>query len=323
MPSRRCVAAVLGAVVLAGTTGCGLLGDSERRGPAGGPLERAVINVGTLGLVDSAPLHLAVDNGYFQAEGLEVRLTTGAKGSANVDNVVGGTLDFGLTSYPPAFMPQAKGVAEIRIVADAVQTTEDLILCVVPKNSTVRKPADLAGKKIAVSSKRGISELTLNSQFTMMSVDPLKIQYVSMEIAAMPSAMERGDVAAAVIAEPHLTAATKAGMVKLMDPFSGPTANFPWSGWIARKDFTDGNPNVVAAFKRALSKGVADTANRDKVGEVLTKHLRIDAATYQLMTMPVFPTTVDPVRLQRVADLMFDQGEMDKHLDVRTMMLTG
>ncbi|ALG11038.1 ABC transporter substrate-binding protein [Kibdelosporangium phytohabitans] len=310
-------------MLLAGATGCGMLGDSEQQGPATGPLERKVIKVGTLGLVDSAPLHLAIDNGYFAAEGLEVQLTTGAKGSANVDNVVGGTLDFGLTSYPPAFMPQAKSVAEIRIVADAVQTTEDLILCVVATNSPIRKPADLAEKKIAVSSKRGISELTLNSQFKMMSVDYRKIQYVSMEIAAMPAAMQRGDVAAAVIAEPHLTAATKAGMVKLMDPFSGPTANFPWSGWIARKEFTQANPNVVAAFKRALNKGVADTGNRDKVGAVLTKHLKIDADTYQLMTMPVFPTSVDPVRLQRVADLMYEQGEMDKHLDVRTMMLTA
>nr|CEL14557.1 putative extracellular solute-binding protein [Kibdelosporangium sp. MJ126-NF4]CTQ88922.1 putative extracellular solute-binding protein [Kibdelosporangium sp. MJ126-NF4] len=308
-------------MLLAGTTGCGLLGGSSEPGPAGGPLERKVVRIGTLGLVDSAPLHLAVDKGHFAAEGLDVQLTTGTKGSANVDNVLGGALDIGLTSYPPALMPQVNGVANIKIVADAVQTTENLILCVVGRNSPIRKPADLAGRKIAVSSKRGISELTLNSQFKMMSVDYSKIQYVSMEIAGMPAALERGDVAAAVIAEPHLTAATKTGLVKLMDPFSGPTANFPWSGWIARKEFTDANPKLIAAFKRALNKGVADTGDRTKVGEVLTKHLRIDADTYQLMTLPVFPTSVDPVRLQRVADLMLEQGEITKHIDVRTMML--
>ncbi|SMD18894.1 ABC transporter substrate-binding protein [Kibdelosporangium aridum] len=321
MPLRGFVAGFLVSALLAGVAGCGLMESSSAPDQSGGPLERKVIKVGTLGLVDSAPLHLAMENGYFAAEGLEVQLTTGAKGSANVDNVLGGTLDFGLTSYPPALMPQVKGVANIKIVADAVQTTENLILCVVSKNSPIKKPADLAEKKIAVSSKRGISELTLNSQLKMMSVDHKKIEYISMEIASMPSALDRGDVAAAVIAEPHLTAATKAGLVKLMDPFSGPTADFPWSGWIAKKEFTDANPNVVAAFKRALNKGVADTASRDKVGEVLMKHVRIDSATYQLMTMPVFPTSVDPVRLQRVADLMLDQGEIDKPIDMRTMML--
>ncbi|CAM3891167.1 ABC transporter substrate-binding protein [Kibdelosporangium persicum] len=317
MPLRGLVAGLL-VVTLAG---CGLMGSPDQETPATGRLERTVIKVGSLGIVDSAPLHLAIDNGYFAAEGLEVRLTTGAKGSANVDNVLGGSLDFGLTSYPPALMPQVKGVANLKIVADAVQTTENLILCVVPDNSTIRKPVDLAGKKIAVSSKRGISELTLNSQLKMMSVDHKTVEYISMEIASMPSALHRGDVAAAVIAEPHLTAATKEGLVKLIDPFSGPTANFPWSGWIAKKEFTDANPNVVAAFKRALNKGVAQTGSRDQVGQVLAKHLKIDSNTYQLMTMPVFPTTVDPARLQRVADLMLEQGEIDKPLDMRTMML--
>jgi NitT/TauT family transport system substrate-binding protein len=291
-------------------TGCGALESSA---------DSKTIRVGTLGLVDSAPLHLAIENGHFAAEGLQVQLTTGAKGSANVDNVLGGSLDFGLTSYPPALTPHAKGVADLRIVADAIQTTENLILLVVHKDSGITQPAALAGRKVAVSSKRGISELTLNSQLKAQSVDHTKIQYVSMEIASMPSALARGDVAAAVIAEPHLSAALRNDLVKLMDPFSGPTADFPWSGWIATKQFTDASPDTVAAFQRALAKGVADAANRDKVREILVTSLKIDQPT---MTMPVFPAKADPAHLQRVADLMYEHGEIDKPIDMRTMVLS-
>jgi NitT/TauT family transport system substrate-binding protein len=320
MQSKRYAAVMLSGLLLAATAGCGIMGSSSSSEPHG-QLEKTKIKVANLSLVDSAPLFLAMDKGYFAAEGLEVELSTGAKGSANVDNVIGGSIDFGMTSYPPAITPQIKGAAELKVVADAVQTTENLILVVVPKDSKLKSPTDLAGQKIAVSSKRGISELTLDSQLKIKSVDYTKIAYVSMEIAAMPSALDRGDVVAAVIAEPYLTQATKTGLIKLMDPFSGSTANFPWSGWISTKKFTDTNPNTVKAFQRALNKGVADTADRDKVNKALIDHLKIDESTVQLMTLPVFPSTVDAVRLQRVADLMLEMGEINKKIDMHTMVL--
>lgn len=43
---------------------------------------------------------------------------------------------------------------------------------------------------------------------------------------------------------------------------------------------------------------------------VSERHLRIDSSQAQLMTMPVFPTTADPQRLQRVADLLATFNEI-------------
>ncbi|MFB9306512.1 hypothetical protein [Kibdelosporangium philippinense] len=39
------------------------------------------------------------------------------------------------------------------------------------------------------------------------------------------------------------------------------------------------------------------------------------------MTVPTFPSTTDPVRLQRVADLLQKYGEIPGRLDMVTMVL--
>jgi NitT/TauT family transport system substrate-binding protein len=307
--------------MLLAATGCSAIGGASREPTTPGPLEKTAITVGTLSLIDSAPLNLAVDEGYFKAEGLNVELLTGSKGSVNVDNLIGGSIDFGLTSYPPALIAQAKGAAKLKIVADAVETTDGLVQVVVPPGSRVKRPEDLAGKKIGVSSKGGISELALVSRFKMMGMPVSREQFVSTEIASMPSFLARGDLDAAVITEPHLTGALKAGCIKLLDPFTGPTLNFPWSGWFATERFTQENPKTAAAFQRALARGVADAADRSKVEETVVKHIKVEASTAALMVMPVFPSTADPVRLQRVPDLLTEVGEISAKLDIRPMVL--
>jgi NitT/TauT family transport system substrate-binding protein len=329
----RSVFALLAAACLA-MSGCGLIGGSsggDTPGTAG--LEKSTIRVGRLGLVDALPLHIAIDKGYVKQEGLTIELSTMAKGSDSVDKLVADELDVGLTSYPQPLIAHAKGVAKLKVVADAVETTPDLIVAVVQAGGPITDPKQLEGKKVAVSSKRGISQLVMTDQLTSMGVDPNTVSFISMPITDMPAALERGDIAAAIIAQPPLEEAKQQGAVKLLDPFTGPTTSFAWSGWFATEQFVASNPKTVDAFRRALNRGVADAADRNVLEESAVKNLKTDAGIASLMTIPRFPSTTDPVRLQRVADLLAKYDEIPKvkdpaavggrlaELDMSTMIL--
>jgi NitT/TauT family transport system substrate-binding protein len=310
----RPLAVGLAAVML--MQGCGLMGSSaSSSAPGSSGLEKGAIRVGRLALVDAVPLHIAIDKGYFAAEGLTVELSTMGRGSDSIDKLLSGELDVGLTSYPNALIPQTKGVVQLKIVADAAQTTPDFVLAVVRSGGPITDAHQLVGKKIAISSKRGISELVMSDQLTMMGIDPSLVSFLSMPITDMPAALNRGDIAAALIAQPSLELAKNQGATKLLDPFTGPDANFAWSGWLATEQFTRENPKTVDAFRRALKKGVADAADRNVVEETSVKHLGIDKAIASLMTLPVFPSTEDAKRFQRVADLMAKEGDIPKRMD--------
>ncbi|WP_168211357.1 ABC transporter substrate-binding protein [Actinosynnema sp. ALI-1.44] len=305
------------------TASCAALGGSAETPQGGGDLEKPTIKVADLKIIDSAPIRLAVDKGHFKAEGLNVELTTGGKGSVNVDNVIGGSIDIGLTSYPPAIAAVVKGKNDIKIVADAMTTTENLFLLVVAKDGAVRTVKDLIGKKIGVSSKGGIGELALRSQMAINGVIITNEQYFSMPFADMPAALERNDIQAAIMNEPFLTQTLQAkGVSKLLSPFSGSTADFPTSGWIAKRDFVEKNPKTLAAFQRAMAKAVQDAQDRGTVEAAVVKYVGVPPNVASLMTMPVFSSSTDARRFQRVVDLMKETGELPKgtDLDMRTMV---
>jgi NitT/TauT family transport system substrate-binding protein len=325
MRRKRLAAVGCAVAMVAALAGCGLFGEAAESTPASsGPLEKSTIKVAELKIIDATPIHIAIDKGYFKAEGLNIELSTGGKGSANIDNIIGGSIDIGLASYPPSIMPVAKKAADLKIVSDAVATTENLFLLVVKKDGTINNLKGLEGRKIAVSSPGGIAELALRSQLKIAGVNAGKDQYLSMPFADMPSALERGNVDAAIMNEPFLTQALQSsGVQKLLTPFSGRTADFPTSGWIANKKFTDENPKTVAAFQRAMVKAVGDTQDRKVVEESVVKYVQVPPNVASLMTMPIYPTSTDATRLQRVVDLMVEVGELkpEQKIDMHTMVI--
>ncbi|WP_037262210.1 ABC transporter substrate-binding protein [Kibdelosporangium aridum] len=326
MRRKRLAVAGMAMALAAATGGCDALGESAAPSPGttGGGLEKTTVKVAELKIIDAAPIHLAIDNGHFRAEGLNVELSMGGKGSVNIDNVIGGTIDIGLSSYPPAIMPVAKKVAELKVVTDAITTTENLFLLVVKKDGPIKSIGDLTGRKIAVSSQGGIGELALRTQLKINGVEITKEQYISMPFADMPNALKNDNVHAAIMNEPFLTQTLQnEGVTKLLSPFSGSTANFPTSGWITSKKFVDENPKTVAAFQRAMAKGVADAQQRGVVEGAVTKYVGVPPNVASLMTLPTFPSSTDATRFQRVVDLMVETGELkpDQRIDMRTMVI--
>lgn len=307
--------------MLSTITGCGVLSDSGSDENTYPPPEKTTLTIRGLQLTDSIPILLARDAGYFEDEGLNVEFEFGEKGSANLADVMDGKADIGMMSYPPAITKQLEG-ARLKVVADAVQTTPGLIQVVVPQNSPIRSVEELANKKVANSSPRGITELTLSSQLQTRGVDPSSVQFVSMEIAKMPEALARGEVDAAGIAEPYIQSALMAGGTSLFDIFSGPTADFPWSGYVTTEKFTEQNPNTVAAFQRALNRAVGEVRfDRPRAEEMAVRYLEVEEDIARLMVLPEYPTKVDAIRLQRIADMLYNSGEITESLDMSELVI--
>jgi NitT/TauT family transport system substrate-binding protein len=318
--------------LLTTAAGCGLLGGNSGNsstdkpsGAAAGPVEKAHIRVGLLPVVDVAPLYQAIDKGYFKEQGLEVEPVVVQSGPKAVEGIIGGDLDIAFTTYPGAFAAQAKGAANLKIVADAYAARPGHLVMVATANSPMKKPEDAGGMKIAVTSKGSISDLGAMSVLKTKGVDVTKINWVQMGFPDMGPAMQRGDIDGAVVAEPFVTTTEKAyGAQPVLDVSSGPTADISMSGWAALEKLTKANPNTIAAFQRGLAKGVTDVKNdRSKLEPILVKYVKIDTATAQLVHIADYPESLDPVRLQRVADLMKDFNVIPNKLNVAPMLLSS
>ncbi|MCI2420374.1 ABC transporter substrate-binding protein [Saccharopolyspora sp. K220] len=324
---RRNLLKIAGGMVTAGAvmgaSGCGLLGGSEAQQGGNSQVEKANLRVGGLPTAEIAPLHLAAQNGLFQREGLNVEVITAADGAAALNSTIGGDYDITFSSYVPIFAAQAKGVAQLKIVADCASSVPNTCMIMAPPNSNVRTPEDLAGKRIAISGLGTISELMAKAAMRAHGVDFSRVQWVPLGFINMPNALRQHQVDAAFVVEPFLTlSARDAGAIPVVDTATGPLEDLPLGGYVSAAKFADENPRTVAAFQRAMDAAVAEAQDRSKIEPLLPKFAKIDENTASIITLLKMNSRADATRLQRIPRLMQEFGYIDKDVDVASMIIT-
>lgn len=324
--ARRDLFKIAGGVATAGalmgSSGCGLLGGAEQQSSGNGQVEKANLRVGALPTAELAPLYLAAEAGHFQREGLNVEIVPASDGGAALNSAIGGDLDITFSSYVPIFAAQAKGVANLKIVADCMSAVPNSCLIMSGPNSGVRTAQDLAGKRIAISGPGTISELLVKASMKANDVPFDKVQMVPLGFINMPNALKAGQVDAAMVVEPFLTlAARDADAVPVLDTTAGPLEDLPLGGYVSNSEFAEQNPKTVAAFQRAMTASVAEAQDRAKIEPLLPKFAKIDKETASIITLLKLNARADATRLQRVPRLMLEFGYISKDVDVASMII--
>lgn len=320
----RVVAAVVGtAGILAAVAGCGLLGGSSTDAKSTDKLERTNLTIGAMTILDSAPVQLAALKGYFKDEGLDVKLETVAGAAAAVPKLISGDLQFTYGSYVPVFQSQAKGVGDFKFVADSYQTADNIFMIMIPKDSTIKDPKDLAGKKIATNTRNSITDLLAKSAMETAGVDIKNIDWPEIPFPDMGAALADHRVDAAVILEPYVTLAERSsGAMPILDTSMGPTKDFPISGYTATADFVKKNPKTTEAVRRALIRASEAARDRPTLEDAVVQYAKIDKQVAQLVRIGTYPTSLDHNRLQRTVDLMVKYNLVPKDkINVDTMIV--
>ncbi len=161
------------------------------------------------GPFDFTPLDIGMEEGFYKKHGLEIEEVNFA-GSAKLQQGLGAdAVDVGLGSGPElAFV--AKGNSDLGVAAFAGPPAG--LVMVVREDSAVKKPADLKGKKISVSTVGGLTDWMVHEASRYLGWGPNGIHAVPLgsnaaQIAAMETNQIDGmmiDVAgAAKLAEAH------------------------------------------------------------------------------------------------------------------------
>src|SRR4051812_35633970 len=114
-PTRRVILSSVLAVALAASgTACSSSSDKKDSSGSGSGLEKTEINVGAMPVTDDAPLQIAVQQGLFKAEGLNVKLQTIAGGADAIPKLKGGSLDISFGNFVSFLGAKSKGALDVR-----------------------------------------------------------------------------------------------------------------------------------------------------------------------------------------------------------------
>ena len=330
---RLCVAAGTAALALAASACTTSSADSAGSGSAGsanltnaepaGPLEKTHLTVGALAVNDDAPLYLAIKDGLFQQAGLTVTPLPVAASTQAIPDMLRGTVDIMAgANYVSFLQAEDKGVVSFKILADAshCQTTTFEVMAL--PNSGISGPSSLEGRSVAVNLTNNVQTLTLNSVLQSNGVSTSSVRYVQIPFPDMVAALKAHKVDAISTIEPYITGSEEQdGAVPVLSQCTGPTANFPMSGYFATAAWTRKYPNTAKAFERAIdeAQNLAE-GNQQAVRSILPAYTKIDKQTADVISMSTYPDVVSATALQQVAVMMRTAGMLSKPLSVQSLI---
>jgi NitT/TauT family transport system substrate-binding protein len=204
------------------------------------------------------PYEVARAGGHFQRHGLDVELIYTRGGSAAMQALVGGAVDYAATALDVAIQAYAKG-ADIRRFA----TTGRLplfALATAPKTAAqIQGVKDLEGKTVGVSALGNADHALLLFLLKQANADAGKVQFATLGVNLL-EALRQAQVDAGLVQEPALTLLSRSGarvLVNAMDladaqKYLGGTYEFMGMG-VRGKELAQRKPEMVQ-----LTKALAD-----------------------------------------------------------------
>jgi NitT/TauT family transport system substrate-binding protein len=262
--------------------------------------------VGSLPVIDTAGLQVALKEGFFKQAGLNVTVESVTQSTAAIPDLLHGSIDvIAGGNYVSFFEAQANGTFPVQILAPADDCTADTYGVVAMPSSGITTPADLAGKTIAVNLTQNVQTLTTSAVLAADGVNASSLHYVQIPFPDMGAALQANRVDAISAVEPFLSAALAAGGKLVTSTCTGSMANFPLSGYVTTKSWVQGHATAARAFQQAVEKGNAYAdAHPSVVRALLPTYTSITAKAAAVMPLPTYPDTLTTAPLQRIATLM-------------------
>ncbi len=207
------------------------------------------------GVSQSLPVGIALEQGLWKKQGLEVEYIPFKGGSKMFQAMAGGHIDIATDSSPHLIQGASRGVPVIMVAA--VQTGSHWSIWVLP-GGAVKRPEDLKGKKLGISRRGGtshafaqvaIKSLGLEKEVKIIAVGGARARMAALKtgvIDAFPQAL----ASAASMAE-------KGEIERLMD--LGKRLPQPWIDQVivARNEFIRTKPETTRKGIRGLLQAIA------------------------------------------------------------------
>lgn len=306
----RVKALLVTATALALAAGC-----SSGGGAASSSVEKPDLNVAVVPALDSAGFFIALNDGLFAAQGLNVHFVPATSSETVIAGQAKGGYDITGGNYVSYIQAQQAGEANLDIFAEGSVMEPGAQGIYTMPGSPIKTLADLKNHTIAINAPKNILYLLTASVLAEHGISPATVKFANVPFPSMTPDLQSGAISAAVMPEPFASGVEQAvGGVPLLDLNQGATTSFPIAGYVVTKQWAAKYPHTLAAFYTALEEGqqLADTsrAEVEAAMEAVPAPFGVSKVTAAVMALDSYPVStgpvgsVDKVRLQRVVNVM-------------------
>lgn len=218
----------------------------------------------------------AQDAGYFEREGLDVKLVYIQSASTAIQAMMGGDAPLALAGGEPVIESGLKGGDAVFI--GGISVVPATYFMAVPE---IRSVQDLRGKPVGVTRYGSSSDYAMRQVLKRNGLEPIRdvpVLQISGGFRAVAAALLSRSIFAATIPPPNSLRAEKGG-ARVMVDMAKAGIYFPYSSIISTRSYLKNKRPVALAFMKAYSEGVKRMINDKPFSiAVIKKYMREDDA---------------------------------------------
>ena len=198
-----------------------------------------------------APWWVAKEKGFFTQEGLDVEVMYIKGDGTIVQALIGGNIQAGYAGATPVAAAVARG-GQVIIIAVPANRMGYLLMTREP----VKDPRDLYGKKFAISSFGGSSEIATRLGLEKVGADPNKV--VMLQVGGSPdriAALKRGSADGSILSANEVIGAEGMGFYTLYD-FAKSDLDYPYNVLYVLKRFASEKRKATASLVKSFMRGL-------------------------------------------------------------------
>lgn len=208
-----------------------------------------------------APLYVAVENGYFEEEGLDVELVLTSGADKVAAAVLSNDVKIGFAGPESAIYVHENGEKDY-LVTFAGLTKRDGQFIVSRKKIDNFSVNDLYNKEILVGRAGGMPSLNFLNGMKNSNVDIKQIDVnTSIDFASLSGTFVSGVGDFVNLFEPNALKLEKQGIGYVVGSIGELSGEMPYTAFYARKSYIDNNTDTINKFNNAINKGLEYVKN--------------------------------------------------------------
>ena len=203
-----------------------------------------------------APQYVAINNGYFKENGIEIELTTGQGADAVMTSVLSNQVNIGFTGPEASIYVYNEGKEDYCQVFAQMTKKDGSFLVAREKNDNF-KWQDLKGKTIIPGRKGGVPYMTLEYVLRKNGLDPKKDVVLddSIKFDLMAGAFTSGTADYVTLFEPTASLTQNENKGYIVASVGEAAGEIPYTAYFAKKSYIENNKETIQKFTNAIYKG--------------------------------------------------------------------
>ena len=281
-----------------------------------------------------APQYVAIEEGYFKDEGLDLTLVTGFGADKTMTAVISGEADIGFMGAEASVYAYQEGATDA--VVNFAQLTQRAGNFLVSREEMPDfKWEDLKDKKVLGGRKGGMPEMVFEYILRKNGLDPQKDLTIDQSIDfGYTAAAFTGDTSAdfTVEFEPSATALEKEGAGYVVASLGVDSGYVPYTSYSAKTSYMEKNPEIIQKFTNALQKGMeyVQSHTPEEIAEVIAPQFAetdldtVTAIVKRYYDQDTWKSNLifEKESFELLEDILEDSGELSERVSYENLITT-